>query len=104
MNNRYLYQVGDSVRLHEKQEIVGVITQLCSMDESEPSDDLNPDYPYYHIEWDDPKLGKFIGFEYESSLVPEYVNPRPNMFIRKVYDKDVDMWGDILNEINDELS
>ena len=98
MKGRYLYQVGDRVRYHENMDRVGTISQRMSFDEEtgDPSPVENPDRPWYHIDWDE---NNFTGFECEEMLVPEYVSPIPNRFIRKMYEHDRGMWLRVLNMI-----
>jgi len=69
MNGRYLYQVSDKVVHSDYPDIFGVITQLLSMDEGDPCPTLDPNEPWYHIEWDEAG-SKWIGFEHEGSLLP----------------------------------
>lgn len=70
----YKFNIGDEVRHFDVPNSVGIITEHLSFDEDtgEPLYELNPEEPWYHIEWksgDLVKEGEWIGFEYEGSLI-----------------------------------
>ena len=95
MNGRYLYQVSDKVVHIDHPDIFGVITQLLSMDEGDPCPTLDPNEPWYHIEWDEAG-SKWIGFEHEGSLLPSTTNMWPVKVVTYLFHNDKPLWDTLI--------
>jgi hypothetical protein len=94
MNGRYLFQVNDRVRHHE-DDVVGTITSLLTGDDVGPVEEIDPDNPCYRIDW----MDGTDGFEYEGSLVPEYVNEKPSLFMTYCFHHKREVWNEVCSKI-----
>jgi len=106
----YRFQIGDVVKHHEYCDSRGVIVKQLTCDEDcgDPIDQLDPNHPYYQIEWNQETLidgtiqQPYLGFEHQESLVHEYVDLRLVKMMYHINKTDRELHSrliQILNEI-----